>query len=80
MIRVHSTFDDAEPKLPLGFFDVVICNDVIEHMADHASFFGTVAKFIAPGMIIGSIPNVRHYVNMVEYLVKKDWCYSDVGT
>ena len=78
---VHATFDEAEPKLPIGYFDVVICNDVIEHMPDHASFFNRVAKFIAPGgMIIGSIPNVRHYVNMIEYLVKKDWCYTDIGT
>jgi 2-polyprenyl-3-methyl-5-hydroxy-6-metoxy-1,4-benzoquinol methylase len=76
----HATFDEAEPKLPLGFFDVVICNDVIEHMPDHAGFFDRVAKFIAPGgMIIGSIPNVRFYINMLEYLVKKDWCYTDVG-
>ncbi len=76
----HATFNEAEPKLPLNFFDVVICNDVIEHMPDHASFFDRVAKFIAPGgMIIGSIPNVRFYVNMLEYLVKKDWRYTDVG-
>lgn len=76
----HATFDEAEPKLPIGFFDLVICNDVIEHMPDHGSFFDRVEKFIAPGgMIIGSIPNVQFYVNMIEYLVKKDWCYTDLG-
>ena len=77
---LEATFDEAEPQLPPGYFDLVICNDVIEHMPDHASFFSRIARYIAPnGMMIGSIPNVRFYINMFEYLIEKNWRYTDVG-
>jgi len=70
---LQATFDEAEPQLPPAYFDLVICNDVIEHMPDHASFFSKIGKYIAPGgMIIGSIPNVRFYINMFEYLLERD--------
>ena len=76
----RSTFDDAESELPLGFFDVVICNDVIEHMPDYNRFLSTVGKHIAPGgMLIGSIPNVRFYNNMMQFLLEKDWHYTEFG-
>ena len=76
----QATFDEAESELPVGYFDLVICNDVIEHMADHGRFFSRIGQYIAPGgMIIGSIPNVRFYNNMFEYLFEKDWHYTDYG-
>jgi SAM-dependent methyltransferase len=76
----RGTFDDAEERLPKGYFDLIICNDVIEHMPDVSSFFARITKHIAPdGVIIGSIPNVRFYNNMFEYLFEKDWRYTDEG-
>jgi len=76
----QATFDEAEPKLPISYFDLVICNDVIEHMPDPSRFFSRIGNYIAPGgMIIGSIPNVRFYNNMFEYLLEKDWHYTDSG-
>jgi 2-polyprenyl-3-methyl-5-hydroxy-6-metoxy-1,4-benzoquinol methylase len=77
---LQATFDEAEPELPVGFFDLVICNDVIEHLPDHGSFLARIGRYMAPdGMIIGSIPNVRFYNNMFEYLLEKDWHYTDSG-
>jgi 2-polyprenyl-3-methyl-5-hydroxy-6-metoxy-1,4-benzoquinol methylase len=77
---LQATFDEAESELPVNFFDLVICNDVIEHLPDHASFLSRIGKYITPdGMIIGSIPNVRFYNNMFEYLLEKDWHYTDSG-
>ena len=77
---LEATFDEAEPQLPIGYFDLVICNDVIEHMPDHEGFLSRIGKFIAPGgMMIGSIPNVRFYTNLFEYLFEKDWRYTDFG-
>jgi 2-polyprenyl-3-methyl-5-hydroxy-6-metoxy-1,4-benzoquinol methylase len=74
------TFDDAAPELPVDYFDLIICNDVVEHMPDHATFFSEISKFIAPGgMVIGSIPNVRFYETMFQYLFEKDWHYADYG-
>lgn len=78
---IQATFDEAEPHLPTGYFDLVICNDVIEHMSDHESFFSRIGQYIAPGgMMIGSIPNVRFYANIFQFLLEKDWYYTDAGT
>ena len=75
-----TTFEEAEADLPIKYFDLVICNDVIEHMPDHERFFSNIKKYIATdGMIIGSIPNVRYYKNMFQYLVEKDWHYTSSG-
>lgn len=77
---LQATFDAAEPKLPVGYFDVIICNDVIEHMPDHDSFFARIGHYLAPGgVIVGSIPNVRFYQNMFEMLFEKDWHYRSAG-
>ena len=76
----HSTFEGAEGELPLGYFDVVVCNDVIEHMPDHDVFLGKIGRYLVPGgVIVGSIPNVRFYRNLFELLVEKDWHYTDSG-
>ena len=76
----EATFEEAEPDLPLGYFDVVICNDVIEHMPDHSRFLTDIGKHLAPdGVIIGSIPNVRFYNNMFQYLFERDWHYTEFG-
>ncbi len=76
----ETTFDGAQPNLPPHYFDVVICNDVIEHMPDHDAFFAKIGAHIAPGgVIVGSIPNVRFYKNMFEFIVEKDWHYTESG-
>lgn len=76
----EATFDEAESQLPLSYFDVVVCNDVIEHMRDHDKFFDSIVKYMAPGgVLVGSIPNVRYYNNMFQMLLEKDWHYTDSG-
>lgn len=76
----RATFEEVEAELPLAYFDVVICNDVIEHMPDHNRFLSAIGKHIAPGgLLIGSIPNVRFYNNMMQFLLEKDWHYTDAG-
>jgi SAM-dependent methyltransferase len=82
--RLHrvfeTTFDEAEPHLLLDYFDVVVCNDVIEHMPDHDKFFERIVRYIAPGgVIVGSIPNVRFYNNLLQMVLEKDWYYTDSG-
>lgn len=76
----QATFEQAEPNLPQDYFDLVICNDVIEHMPDHGRFLRNIKNHIAPGgMLIGSLPNVRYYQNMFQFLLEKDWNYTDFG-
>jgi 2-polyprenyl-3-methyl-5-hydroxy-6-metoxy-1,4-benzoquinol methylase len=82
--RLHrvltGTFEETRDVLPHSYFDVVVCNDVIEHMADHDIFLREIQAHIAPGgVLIGSVPNMRHYRALFELLVLRDWDYRDTG-
>ena len=82
--RLHrvlvGTFEAVRAELPLGYFDVVICNDVIEHMADHDGFLREIGAYLVPGgVLVGSVPNMRHYRTLFELLVLRDWDYRDSG-
>jgi 2-polyprenyl-3-methyl-5-hydroxy-6-metoxy-1,4-benzoquinol methylase len=67
-------------QLPLAHFDLVICNDVIEHMTDHEWFLRDIKKHMAPGaMLLASIPNVRYHENLFNLIVLRDWHYQDYG-
>jgi 2-polyprenyl-3-methyl-5-hydroxy-6-metoxy-1,4-benzoquinol methylase len=77
---INGTFKDAIARLPLKYFDLVICNDVIEHMEDHEWFLDSVKTLIRDGgVLVASIPNVRYYKNLCELLLEKDWKYRDAG-
>jgi SAM-dependent methyltransferase len=77
---LSGSFDAVKAQLPKNYFDLVICNDVIEHMVDHRAFLTEIREYIAPdGVLIGSIPNVRFYDNLFRMLFEKDWRYVDAG-
>ncbi len=74
------TYQGVSSELPDEYFDIVICNDVIEHMTDHDEFLQSIKKHMCnDACLVGSIPNVRYFWNLVNLLVKKDWKYIDTG-
>ena len=79
--RVHTaTYEQASPQLPLNHFDLVVCNDVIEHMVDHDWFLDNIRKHMRPSSaLLGSIPNVRFFRTMYGLLIRKTWRYADWG-
>jgi 2-polyprenyl-3-methyl-5-hydroxy-6-metoxy-1,4-benzoquinol methylase len=73
-------YDEIEDQLPDSYFDLVICNDVIEHMPDHKGFLKSIQCKMKPtASLIGSMPNVRFYKNLYAFLIKKDWKYANSG-
>lgn len=77
---LSSRYDTAAGDLPDGYFDLAVCNDVIEHMSDHDWFLESVKSKLRPGgYLVGSIPNIRHITALFKILVLKDWKYSDSG-
>lgn len=73
-------YEDVETELPDNYFDLIVCNDVIEHMLDPGRFLESVkAKMTSDGSLVGSIPNVRYYRNLYNLLFKKDWKYEEKG-
>ena len=76
----NDTFEGVVDKIPDNYFDLVICNDVVEHMVDHNAFFVVIKKKMKiNGTLIGSIPNVRHIHNLFNLLILKDWKYQNAG-
>jgi 2-polyprenyl-3-methyl-5-hydroxy-6-metoxy-1,4-benzoquinol methylase len=78
---IEGIYDDTTAAaLPEHHFDLVICNDVIEHMVDHDHFLEHIKTKMRPGAcLVGSIPNVRHITALFKLLVRRDWPYSESG-
>jgi 2-polyprenyl-3-methyl-5-hydroxy-6-metoxy-1,4-benzoquinol methylase len=73
-------FEEAESQLPDEHFDLVVCNDVIEHMPDPTRFLTALKRKMKPGgTLVASVPNVRFAPVMFELIVRKDWKYRDAG-
>jgi 2-polyprenyl-3-methyl-5-hydroxy-6-metoxy-1,4-benzoquinol methylase len=73
-------YQSVVDKIPNDYFDLIICNDVIEHMPDSDVFLQSIKlKLANDGRIIGSVPNVRYIMNLYELIIKKDWKYKDAG-
>ena len=74
------TYGEVAAELPAHYFDLVICNDVIEHMPDHDAFLEDIKQKMAPGAhLVGSVPNVRYLPHLKQLLVRKEWRYADWG-
>jgi 2-polyprenyl-3-methyl-5-hydroxy-6-metoxy-1,4-benzoquinol methylase len=61
-------------------FDLVIANDVLEHLADPWGVVSRIRPHIsAGGSFIASIPNMRCYKVLLDLLFKAEWRYVDAG-
>ena len=71
---VAAFLDDAGP------FDAILLLDVLEHLIDPWSAVDTFAKAVKPGgVMIASIPNIRHISTSVGLLLGNRWDYADAG-
>jgi 2-polyprenyl-3-methyl-5-hydroxy-6-metoxy-1,4-benzoquinol methylase len=66
--------------LPDGYFDLVIANDVIEHIADTEAFLAILTKKLAPdGLIALSVPNARQIRLTYHVLIRGTFPRTDAG-
>ena len=73
---VESTID----KLPDNHFDVIYCNDVLEHLLDPYTVLEKLrSKLTTKGKIISSIPNIRYFRAFFKIVFNGDWDYEDQG-
>jgi 2-polyprenyl-3-methyl-5-hydroxy-6-metoxy-1,4-benzoquinol methylase len=71
---------EAETDLPAGAFDCIVFNDVLEHMvAPERALRYAKLLLSAGGMILASIPNVRHFPVLWQLGVRGSWEYEDCG-
>jgi 2-polyprenyl-3-methyl-5-hydroxy-6-metoxy-1,4-benzoquinol methylase len=62
-------------------FDVILCLDVLEHMVNPWAIVDRlVTEHLAPGgLMIASVPNVRHYNVVLPLLFGGRWDYAEAG-
>jgi 2-polyprenyl-3-methyl-5-hydroxy-6-metoxy-1,4-benzoquinol methylase len=70
-----------DERLPSGRFDLVLCADVLEHMAEPENALHAAAKAATrDGIMVASIPNVRHWRTVVWPLLRHGtWTYTERG-
>ncbi len=75
---------DAEQLVAQAFmparFDLLLCLDVLEHLVDPWAFVQQAQQLLKPGgLMIASIPNVRHARVVLPLLLQGRWQYEDAG-
>ncbi len=71
---------DFEAEIAPGSLDLVLCLDVLEHMADPWSMVRRLTALIAPGgRLILSVPNIRNYRFIWRLVTRGDFHYRDFG-
>ena len=74
------TYDAVCNQVPSGYSDLVVCYEVIEHVLTPASLLLSLKeKLTSDGILIGSIPNVRFWGNLIKLLINRDWKYERSG-
>jgi 2-polyprenyl-3-methyl-5-hydroxy-6-metoxy-1,4-benzoquinol methylase len=69
----------TSPEAWDGAFDVVVCGDVLEHLAEPAAGLHVVMRWCKPGgVVVVSVPNVAHWRSRVQ-LARGRWRYEDTG-
>jgi 2-polyprenyl-3-methyl-5-hydroxy-6-metoxy-1,4-benzoquinol methylase len=63
-----------------GAFDCFIFGDVLEHLSDPWQLLKRLQPFLATdGMIVASIPNVKHMPVLLDLLLRDEWLYVESG-
>lgn len=71
---------DLQDHFETGYFDCIIFADILEHLEDPwKALTKSVAFLQNRGIIIASIPNVRHYSTLFSLAVKGYWPYRKRG-
>ena len=71
-----------EMNLPIkvGSIDMILCLDVLEHLIDPQKAVAYLHTLLAPeGIIVASIPNVRHFSASLPLLLQNKWEYKERG-
>ena len=74
-------FPDEQRQLPTGErYDAIFFNDVLEHMQQPEVALAAAAGLLSPnGVVIASIPNIRHVSVLGQLIVRDEWRYKESG-
>jgi 2-polyprenyl-3-methyl-5-hydroxy-6-metoxy-1,4-benzoquinol methylase len=73
----HTSF---EHEIAASSLDLVLCLDVLEHLADPWTMVRRLSPLIAPGgRLIVSVPNIRNWKFLWRLATRGDFRYTDAG-
>ncbi|GAB4396810.1 MAG: class I SAM-dependent methyltransferase [Microscillaceae bacterium] len=79
-VFLEGTCEEKLPEVPDGYFDLIVFNDVLEHLVNPWEVLKTSrTKLNATGMVLSSIPNVRYFRNFGDLIFRKKWAYAHNG-
>ncbi len=77
---IIGTYESSSSQIPNNYFDLIVCNDVIEHMIDPIGFLRSVkVKMASGGKLIASIPNIRYAPQLYSLLFNGTFDYEASG-
>lgn len=72
--------DEQSAAVPDAYFDVIICNDVLEHLRNPGDTLAKLRHKLKPGgVVVASIPNIRYFPALGEIIVKRDFPLEESG-
>lgn len=76
----QGNIEDTEFPIAQNSIDLLLCLDVLEHLVDPWSALKRLVLLLRQdGVLIASIPNIRHWRVPVGLLVSGSWHYTDQG-
>lgn len=77
---IYGNIENIDLGLPLNYFDIIICGDVLEHLIDPWKTLKNLYRYLkSDGIIITSIPNIREIQTLYKIVVKADFGYEEKG-
>jgi 2-polyprenyl-3-methyl-5-hydroxy-6-metoxy-1,4-benzoquinol methylase len=72
--------DEQVALLPDGHFDVIVCNDVLEHLVNPVQTLAKLRSKLTPeGVVVASIPNIRHLPALSKVVFRRAFPQDDEG-
>jgi 2-polyprenyl-3-methyl-5-hydroxy-6-metoxy-1,4-benzoquinol methylase len=76
----EGNIEEMELPIEIGSIDMILCLDVLEHLVNPAAVIQKLHKYLTPdGIIIASIPNVRHFSVLLPLFFQNKWEYQENG-
>lgn len=76
----EGTFEDILIDLPSSYFDVIIFNDVLEHLSNPWDILSSSKSLLNKGgVVVASIPNFIYFHDFIEFILSKDFKYKEAG-
>lgn len=72
--------DTCLAEIPNAYFDVVVCNDVLEHLVEPSKTLALLQpKLRRDGVVVASLPNIRYAPALGTILFGRDFPKDDEG-